>query len=133
MVRMNVNDKLADLQSLTTKKQLTFEMLLNEQRYPLHDVKILEIETPVNKPTVRGGIYYSDTTSFKLQGTIYDTSVIPKLSKKMLGPNTEFEEIKILAKHTSDANQNFSISTHLTNSMQRSSKVELNMTITKIE
>jgi len=56
------------------------------------------------------------------------------LSKTMLGPNTEFGEIKIT---TQIANNNkkttLSIFTNLTNSVQSSSKIELNMILVKLE
>ncbi|NIP62394.1 MAG: hypothetical protein GWN01_16600 [Nitrosopumilaceae archaeon] len=81
---------------------------------------------------MRGGVYYSDKTSYKLIGILYDTSVVSYLSKKMLGPNTEFEELKVVAKTTNE-DQNFSIFTNLTNYMQAKSRIELNMTIIRVE
>lgn len=122
-----------EIQKLTQENRLTFDLSLDEKNYPLGDVKIKEIETPVNKPTMRGGVYYADKRSYKLIGALYDVSVVSKLSKKMLGPNTEFEELKVIARPSSGEGKKFSIFTNLTNYMQSKSRIELNLTITRIE
>ena len=61
-------------------------------------------------------------------------SVIPLLTKTMLGPNTEFGEIKITT-HLEIDNQkrDLSIYANLTNSVQGPSKIELNMIIIKLQ
>lgn len=128
-----MSGKLEDILKLAQEEKLSYEMSLNGKTHSLDSVKIKKVETPVNKPTMRGGIYYSDKTSYKLIGTLYDTSVISHLSKKMLGPNTEFEELKVVAKTTPNEGQNFSIFANLTNYMQAKSRIELNMTITRVE
>ena len=111
-----------------------FKLKLKEQTIPLSDVKIYKTENPVDRPTRRGGVYISDRYSYKLKGTIYDISIIPMLSKTMLGPNTDFTEIEITTTLTIDQNEeNLSIFTHLTNSMHNSEKIELNLTIVRFE
>ena len=70
-----------------------FRLYLNDKEYPLHQVSILNSPNPVNSPTTRGGAYFADKFAYKLKGTIDDLSVVPLLSKTMLGPNTEFGEI----------------------------------------
>jgi hypothetical protein len=56
------------------------------------------------------------------------------LSKTMLGPNTEFGEIKITTQITIDDKKiTLSIFTNLINSVQSSSKIELNMILIKLE
>ena len=107
-----------------------FILHLNDKEYPLADVVISNSPTPVNSPTTRGGVYFSDKFAFKIKGTVKDLSIVPSLTKKMLGPNTEFGELKIttqiqeLGKKT-----NLSIFANLTNSVQGPSKIELNMII----
>ncbi len=52
----------------------------------------------------------------------------------MLGPNTEFKNLKITSHLKKDVEpKNISIFTNLTNTMQSSSKVELNMVIVDIK
>ncbi len=110
-----------------------FILHLNDKEHVLDDVSIVNSPTPVNSPTTRGGVYFSDKFAFKLKGTIQDLSIVPLLTKTMLGPNTEFGEIKI----TTSINQNkknvdISIYANLTNSVQGPSKIELNMVIIKL-
>jgi hypothetical protein len=102
--------------------------------YPLTGVSIVNSPTPVNAPTTRGGVYFSDTFAYKIKGVINDLSIIPLLSKTMLGPNTEFREIKITTQIVHDGKKlSLSLYTNLTNSVQSSSKIELNMILVKLE
>ena len=69
-----------------------------------------------------------------MKGVIKDLSVVPLLTKKMLGPNTEFGELKIKTTTNIDGNQkNLEISTNLTNSVQTPDSIELSMIIVKLE
>ncbi len=107
---------------------------LGKQKYPLEDVSIINSPTPVNSPTTRGGVYFSDKFAYKLKGKVGDLSIIPLLSSSMLGPNTEFGKIKITAKMSGIQSQkDFVIYTNLTNSIQRSASIELNMIIINLE
>ncbi|MDH3611127.1 MAG: hypothetical protein OEM79_05125 [Nitrosopumilus sp.] len=111
-----------------------YTLHLNEKEYELEDVSIINSPTPVNSPTTRGGVYFSEKFAYKLKGSIHDLSVVPLLSKTMLGPNTEFREIKITAEVTNkNQKKDFSIFTNLTNSIQGPSKIELNMIIIKLQ
>ena len=125
---------LDELMMICQKESLDFELHLDSKLYSLDSVKIIKSPTPVTRPTTRGGVYFSDTFAYKLIATLGDSSIIPLLSKTMLGPNTDFEEIKI------DTNVNFdktkksiSIFTNLTNSMHNSNKIELHLLIVKAE
>ena len=63
-----------------------------------------------------------------------DLSVVPLLTKKMLGPNTEFGELKITTTIQSDGKSiPVEISTNLTNSVQTPSSIELSLIIVKLE
>ncbi len=111
-----------------------FRLHLNDKEYSLQQVSILNSPTPVNSPTTRGGVYFADKFAFKLKGTLEDLSVVPLLSKTMLGPNTEFGEIKITTEmNVENQKRNVVIYTNLTNSVQGPSKIELNMIIVKIQ
>lgn len=127
-------DLLESLMSINEKQSLDYVLHIDGKTYPLTDVSIVNSPTPVNAPTTRGGVYFSDTFAYKIKGMINDLSVIPLLSKTMLGPNTEFREIKITTHLTRDGNTlSLSLFTNLTNSVQSSSKVELNMILVKLE
>ena len=124
---------LETLMKATNTKSGKFLLWLDGKNYFLEKVSIVNSPTPVNSPTTRGGVYFSDKFAFKLKGTIHDLSIVPLLTKTMLGPNTEFGEIKI----TTSINQNkknvdISIYANLTNSVQGPSKIELNMVIIKL-
>ena len=107
---------------------------LNEKEYDLEDVSIINSPTPVNSPTTRGGVYFSEKFAYKLKGSIHDLSIIPLLSKTMLGPNTEFGEIKITAEiENKNQKKDLFIFANLTNSIQGPSKIELNMIIIKLQ
>jgi len=111
-----------------------YTLHLNKKDYPLDDVSIINSPTPVNSPTTRGGVYFSDKFAYKLKGTIHDLSVVPFLTKTMLGPNTEFGEITITAQVDDNIKKrNLSIYANLTNSIQGPSKIELNMIIIKLQ
>ena len=125
-------DLLEILMKTNSTRKFTFH--LNEKEHVLEDVSIINSPTPVNTPTTRGGVYFSDKFAYKLKGTIHDLSVIPLLTKTMLGPNTEFGEIKITTQiEYNNQKRDLSIYANLTNSVQRLSKIELNMIIIKLQ
>lgn len=125
-------DLLEILMSSNNDNSCKYTLHLNEKEYDLEDVSIFNSPTPVNSPTTRGGVYFSEKFAYKLKGSIYDLSIIPLLSKTMLGPNTEFGEIKITAETKNNKKVLF-IFANLTNSVQGPLKIELNMIIIKLQ
>jgi hypothetical protein len=125
------------LESLMTSNQaqsIEYTLHLNDQEYALENVSIVNSPTPVNSPTTRGGVYFSDKFAYKLKGTVHDLSIIPLLTKTMLGPNTEFGEIKITTKiEFNNQKKDVSIHANLTNSIQGQSKIDLNMIIINLQ
>ena len=132
---MSLNhDLLKILMEFNEKNSLEYILCLNDDSFPITSVSITNSPTPVNEPTTRGGVYFSDKFAYKLKGVIKDLSVIPLLTEKMLGPNTEFGELKILTKIESDGKSiNLEIFTNLINSIQTPNSIELSMIIIKIE
>ena len=125
---------LESFMAIHEKQSLNYVLHLGNHTYSLFDVSIVNSPIPVNSPTTRGGVYFSDTFAYKVKGTVHDLSIIPLLSKTMLGPNTEFGEIKITTQVSiHEKKTTLSIFTNLTNSVQSSSKIELNMILIKIE
>ncbi|MBI3623687.1 hypothetical protein HY212_06445 [Candidatus Pacearchaeota archaeon] len=87
---------------------------------------------PVRKPTTRGGAYFSDTTAYKIKATTNDLSLIPLISKVMLGPNTDFKPLEIKTNLNIDGKScNIILTTHLTNTMNSGTKLELHLIVDK--
>ena len=130
---MVIDDKL--LSSITQNNvERNYTLHLDNKSYQLRDVSITKSQTPLTKPNMRGGVYFSDTFHYRIKATVDDTNIIQFLSKAMLGPNTEFKNLKITSNLKKDVGtKNISIFTNLTNTMQSSSKVELNMVIVDIK
>lgn len=127
-------DLLAILLNPDNTKSNKFILFLNEKKYSLEEVSIINSPTPVNSPTTRGGVYFSDKFAYKLKGTVRDLSIVPLLTKTMLGPNSEFGEIKITTSiEQNDENKDLSIYANLTNSVQGPSKIDLNMIIINLK
>ncbi|MCE2505063.1 MAG: hypothetical protein J4F36_01030 [Nitrosopumilaceae archaeon] len=111
-----------------------FTLHLKDNSYPLTQVLVTHSSIPVNEPTTRGGVYFSDKFAYKMKGVVTDLSIIPLLTKKMLGPNTEFGELKITTSiDDKEQTKNVEISTNLTNSVQTLDSIELSMIIVKLE
>ncbi|MFQ5497488.1 MAG: hypothetical protein ACE5DU_06340 [Nitrosopumilus sp.] len=132
---MSVNsDFLETLMKINKKDPLNCILHLNDSSYPVTDVSIVNSPIPVNEPTTRGGVYFSDTFAYKMKCVVDDLSVVPLLTKKMLGPNTEFGELKITTNIKSDGKLVLvEIYTNLTNSVQTPNSIELSMIIVNLK
>ncbi len=132
---MSVNlDLLEILMKFIEKNSPEYLLYLNDDTFPITCVSITNSSIPVNEPTTRGGVYFSEKFAYKMKGVIEGLSVVPLLTKKMLGPNTEFVELKISTQIESDGKpMNLEIYTNLTNSIQTPDSIELSMIIVKLE
>lgn len=128
------NDLLKKLMEFNEKNSPEFTLYVNEGTYPITSTSITNSPIPVNEPTTRGGVYFSDKFAYKMKCVVEDLSVVPLLTKKMLGPNTEFGELKITTTIDSDGKSTpIEIFTNLTNSVQTPSSIELSLIIVKLE
>lgn len=132
---MSVNSDLLEiLMKSNDEDSQKYSLCLNGVSYSLTSVSITNSPTPVNEPTTRGGVYFSDKFAYKMRGTLEDLSIIPMLTKNMLGPNTEFGDLVITTTVESDGKPvPLRISTNLTNSVQTPESIELSMIIVKLE
>jgi len=132
---MSVNlDLLKILMEFNEKNSPQYQLYLNDDIFPITCVSITNSPIPVNEPTTRGGAYFSEKFAYKMKGVIEGLSVVPLLTKKMLGPNTEFAELKISTQIESNGESlNLEIFTNLTNSIQTPDSIELSMIIVKLE
>ncbi len=127
----NIILKIIEIQKST---KLDFILRLASNTFLLENVVISKSLTPVNHPTNRGGVYFSDTFVFKIKTTVSDLSLAPLLSQSMLGPNPDFQDLEITTKaKIYNSLKNVKLFVHLTNSMQSSSFIELNMNIIRIK
>ena len=132
---MSVNSELLQkLMDFTTKNFPEFTIFVNDLKFTLLGVSIENSSIPVNEPTTRGGVYFTEKFAYKMKGSIEDLSVVSLLTKKMLGPNTEFGELKITTEIKLDKKiMPIDIFTNLTNSVQTPNSIELSMIIVKLE
>ena len=116
------------------KNSPKFTLYINEKTYPIKSTLITNSPIPVNQPTTRGGVYFSDKFAYKMKCVVEDLSVIPLLTKKMLGPNTEFGELKITTQIEDDnKTSSVEIFANLTNSVQTPASIELSLIIVKLK
>jgi hypothetical protein len=132
---MSINlNLLKILMEVNEKNSPQYLLYLNDDIFPITCVSITNSPIPVNEPTTRGGAYFSEKFAYKMKGVIEGLSVVPLLTKKMLGPNTEFAELKISTQIESNGkSMNLEIFTNLTNSIQTPDSIELSMIIVKLE
>jgi len=119
--------KIIDLQK---SNQINYSLLIDGMSIPLESVSLNITTFPVKKPDVRGGVYFSGTTGFKIKGTTKELSLLPSFTNVMLGPNTEFSELEIKTRVTLDSiTKDIVLLVNLSNTVQKKDHVELNMNI----
>ena len=128
-----MSKEFTEILKMQAEQTLDFKLIIDKNEFDIIDLTIKNETTPVSKPTKRGGVYFSDTTVYKINAVINDLSVSKYLTRAMLGPNTEFQDIIIQPinkknKHNTD----FKIITNLTSSKQSSNKIELNLMVQNI-
>ena len=125
--------ELEELLVLYEKHNVKFKLIIDENEFDVKSVNIKNEVTPVTKPTKRGGVYFSDTTISKVNVKINDLAITKHLTKAMLGPNTEFQDIILRVTYNKkNIEHNMNIITNLTSSMQNSNEIELNLIIQNI-
>ena len=128
-----MSKEFTEILKMQAEQTLDFKLIIDKNEFDIIDLTIKNETTPVSKPTKRGGVYFSDTTIYKINAVINDLNVSKYLTRAMLGPNTEFQDITIQPinkknKHNTD----FKIITNLTSSKQSSNKIELNLMVQNI-
>jgi len=126
-------EKFTEILKMQADQTLDFKLIIDKNEFDIIDLTIKNETTPVSKPTKRGGVYFSDTTVYKINAVINDLSVSKYLTRAMLGPNTEFQDIIIQPINKKNKqNTDFKIITNLTSSKQSSNKIELNLMVQNI-
>lgn len=111
------------LLGLVAQKTAIQSIIIQGKTFFVDSSEITYSDVPVNRPTIRGGIYHTDTMAFKARVTISDNMISSVLSKTMLGPNQEFAQIEIIASNKTR------IFANLTNYVQKSTGYDLNLVL----
>lgn len=115
-----------------TEQQYIVE--INGTKYDVDKIDLHYAETPVSRPTTRGGVYFSDKMGFKIKAKLSDVSIAKSLSKTMLGPNTDFEQIQLFTTiNHNGAKKELKILANLANYVQKRDSLELNLMVVGTE
>ena len=129
---MEIDEKI--LSKLIEADDIKYSLYLDCKEYHLEQVNMAKSSIPVRKPITRGGVYFSDTTAYKIKASTNDLSLIPLISKVMLGPNTDFKPLEIKTNLNIDGkSRNIILTAHLTNTMNSGSKLELHLIVDKTQ
>lgn len=110
-----------------------FILHLDGASYTMEDVSVTIAPTPVSRPAMRGGSYFAEKSACRLTCTVGDPLIAGALTGKMLGPSTEFEEIRMDAAILRGGKPtHLTIYAHLTDTVQRPDSIGLGMTIVKV-
>ena len=120
-----MNEK--ELQEIILKSSSDFKILIENKLFMVDEIKMLQTDNPITEPTTRGGVYFAEMREWKVEATVFDTSISKHLSKAMLGPNKDFLDIILHA--TMENGHKISLVTNLKNSMQNASKIILYLTL----
>ena len=116
-----------ELQEIVEKSSSNFKILIENNSFTVDEIKIFQTDNPITEPTTRGGVYFAEMKEWRVEATIFDTSISKHLSKAMLGPNKNFLDITLYA--IIENGQKISLVTNLKNSMQNASKIILYLTL----
>ena len=116
-----------ELQEIVKENSSDFTMKLSENSFPIDKIEMLQTDNPIKEPTTRGGVYFAEMKEWKVEATVFDTTISKHLSKAMLGPNKDFLDIILAA--SIENNQKLSLVTNLKNSMQNAEKIILYLTL----
>lgn len=111
------------LLGLVAQKTAIQSVIIQGKTYSVDGSEITYSDVPVNKPTIRGGVYHTDTMAFKARVAISDGTISSILSKTMLGPNQEFAQIEVILSNKTR------IFANLTNYVQKSTGYDLNLVL----
>lgn len=120
------NEKI--LEKLSFSKDQKYSLYIDDMQYQIQITSFSKSKIPVRKPTVRGGVYFTDTSAYKIKAAA-DLSIKNQIPGLMLGPNTDFKPILI---KTNQHNTSVTLTTHLTNVVSRKDGIELNLIVDNV-
>ena len=120
------NEKILEKLSLLSDQK--YSLYVDNTEYTIQVKSFSKSKIPVRKPTTRGGVYFTDTSAYKIKATA-DLSIKNQIPSLMLGPNTDFKPILIkIPQH----DVTITLTTHLTNVVSSKDWIELNLIIDKV-
>lgn len=122
------------LENLDGAQNLSGTMVIDERSYQITSMSVVKSSIPVRKPTTRGGVYFTDTTAYKIKAITPDLSVASEIPMLMLGPNTDFKPVRVMTEITIDGKKLQAVlTTHLTNAVNTQEKIELNLIVDRAD
>ena len=129
---MKETNLLVELIKIQNSEPLSFSLSIKGNKYQLKNIKISKKSTQLTKRALRSGVYSSDKFVYQIKAVIFDSSLANSLSDFMLGPNFEFEDIKISVDNGVGKWSSVSIIVNLVSSIQKQFNTELTMNIIKM-
>lgn len=128
---VEINDEI--MSKIIQTSNLKYTLYVDEKIFDLENVSIAKSKIPVRAPTTRGGVYFTDTTAYKIKSHTDDMSILSLLPTIMLGPNTEFKPVKVKTSLMFDKeNKDVVFVSHVTNTVNTKTGVELNLIVDEI-
>lgn len=128
---MEINEEM--MSKIFQTSNLKYALYIDEKVFDLKNVSIAKSKIPVRKPTTRGGVYFTDTTAYKIRAVTGDMSILSLLPKIMLGPNTEFKPVKVKTSLVFDnEKKDIVLVSHVASTVNTKTSVELNLIVDKI-
>jgi|SRR6476646_9120917 len=119
---------------LSETQNLSGTIHVVEKSYQVSKMSIVKSTIPVRKPTTRGGVYFTDTSAYKIKAVTSDIAISSEIPKLMLGPNTDFKPFFVKTELTvGDTRQPVTLTVHLTNAVNTKDHVELNLIVDKVD
>jgi|SRR6185312_2765490 len=119
---------------LSEAQNLSCVIHVEEKPYQVQKISIAKSTIPVRKPTTRGGVYFTDTSAYKIKAITGDLSISSEIPKLMLGPNTDFKPIFVKTELSiGGTKQHVTLTVHLTNAVNTKDHVELNLIVDKVD
>ena len=116
-----------ELQEIVEKHSSDFKIFIENESFLVDKIKMSQTDNPLTEPTTRGGVYFAEMREWKIEATIFDTTISKHLSKAMLGPNKDFLDIILYT--INENREKISLVANLKNSMQNTSKIILYLTL----
>lgn len=128
---MEVSEEI--MSKIIQSSNMQYTLHIDEKIFNLENVFIAKSKIPVRKPTTRGGVYFTDTTAYKIRADTGDMSILSLLPQIMLGPNTEFKPVKVKTSLLSgNEKKEIALVSHVSNTVNTKTRVELNLIVDEI-
>lgn len=119
---------------LSETQNLLGTIHVEAKSYQVSKMSIVKSTIPVRKPTTRGGVYFTDTSAYKIKAVTSDIAISSEIPKLMLGPNTDFKPIFVKTElSVGSTKQRITLTVHLTNAVNTKDHVELNLIVDNVD